>query len=161
MKNILICGLVSFVFTAKVWAFCESNIMASTPDERYTIHTDGTVIDDQTGLMWMRCSFGQRWQNNTCEGEAQSANWRKAFELAQGIVFAGASNWRLPNIKELKSIIEDQCYSPAINENIFPNTPGSTYWSSSPTKSVDFYQGTDHETVISGEIKIRLVREAP
>ena len=161
MKYIFMCSLVSFVFTANVWAFCQSNITASTPDERYTINTDGTVIDDQTGLMWMRCSLGQQWQNNTCEGETLSANWQESLELAQGVTFAGASNWRLPNIKELKSIIEDQCYLPAINENIFPNTPGVSYWSSSPIKSVDFYQGTDHETVIYGEIKVRLVREAP
>ncbi len=61
---------------------------------------DGTIIDQATGLMWM--------QDDSGEGML----WQDALAYAEGKVFAGYSDWRLPNTKELQSIV-DYSRSPA------------------------------------------------
>jgi Protein of unknown function (DUF1566) len=43
-----------------------------------------------------------------------------------------ATGWRLPNVKELASLADKGCQSPAIDSTAFPSTPSSWYWSSSP-----------------------------
>jgi hypothetical protein len=55
---------------------------------------DGTITDEATSLMWM--------QNDSGEG----MNWKEALEYAENKEFAGYSDWRLPNIKELQSIVD-------------------------------------------------------
>ncbi len=39
---------------------------------------DGTVLDTQTNLQWMRCALGQTWNGQTCVGEANEFNWNDA-----------------------------------------------------------------------------------
>ncbi len=46
--------------------------------------------------------------------------------------FAGFSDWRLPNIVELQTIVERENVRPAINTTVFPNASRSWFWSSSP-----------------------------
>ena len=55
---------------------------------------DGTITDDATGLMWM--------QNDNGEG----LNWEDALNYVDNFEFAGYSDWRLPNAKELQSIVD-------------------------------------------------------
>lgn len=61
---------------------------------------DGTITDEATGLMWM--------QNDN--GEA--ILWQEALNYAKNMDFAGYSDWRLPDAKELQSIV-DYTRSPA------------------------------------------------
>ena len=73
--------------------------------------------------------------------------------------------WRLPNIKELLSIVEQQCLEPALNLQVFPNSFSSDVWSSSPFavngRDVWFVYSTsghaDHHD-LSGYSQVRLVR---
>ena len=44
---------------------------------------------------------------------------------------AKQTGWRLPNIKELKSLVETACYDPAINSNMFKEVSSNSYWTSS------------------------------
>ncbi len=55
---------------------------------------DGTIIDNATGLMWK--------QDDSGEG----MNWETALSYAENHEFAGYSDWRLPNAKELQSILD-------------------------------------------------------
>lgn len=80
---------------------------------------DGTVTDKATGLMWMKVDSGKF--------KAGKLNWQQALEWAESLEYAGYSDWRLPNAKELQSIVDysrcpDATNSAAINP-IFEVTP--------------------------------------
>ena len=133
--------MVLSVTTAPVWADVECTnqntaVPATTPTADFVLHGDGTVTHTRTGLMWMRCGLGQSWTGSGCDGSANGYTWRNALNAAQDVNhtggFAGHTDWRLPNKNELESIVEERCWSPAINAAVFPNTPNSWYWSSSP-----------------------------
>jgi len=107
-----------------------------TPNSRYILDTvRGTVLDTNTGLMWQQCSVGQSQVGGSCTGSATALTWQGAFQsAAQANVLnlSDYTDWRLPNIKELHSLVALHCVSPSINTSIFPNTMSSSYWSSSP-----------------------------
>lgn len=116
---------------------CDETIPPSTPTERFILHKKGTAKDQLTGLVWMRCSLGQIWNGKTCEGQVMKTTWQGALEEVRRINarkegVAGSKAWRLPNIKELNTLIERQCMQPAINIEVFPNTSNWYYWSSTP-----------------------------
>jgi uncharacterized protein (TIGR02145 family) len=103
----------------------------------------GIVEDSSTGLQWMRCSQGQRWNGATCAGEAEEYTWYEAQRIAP-------AGWRLPTKDELASLVycssgkpaywkktasgtcEGAYEKPTIWSAAFPNTPASLFWSSSP-----------------------------
>ncbi|MDP2903568.1 MAG: DUF1566 domain-containing protein [Methylovulum sp.] len=102
----------------------------TTPTSDFIDNNDGTVTHKTTGLTWMRCVLGQTWTGSTCTGTAQTYSYAKAKALTAS--FAGYSDWRLPNIAELQTIVERENISPAINTSVFPSTPTKPFWSSSP-----------------------------
>lgn len=111
---------------------CNPNILNTAPDSRYTSHGDGTVTDKATGLMWKQCPEGLSGAD--CgDGGLQFFDWQEALQQGQGLTFAGHSDWRLPNVKELSSLVDRRCADPAINVTLFPFvTPNNWFWSSSP-----------------------------
>ncbi len=121
---------------------CNPNITPTAPDNRYTDNGDGTVTDNRTGLMWKQCVEGLSNSPACDTGSAATYTWQEALAQAQtvnGTGFAGYSDWRLPNRKELASLIERACYYPAINITRFPATPSNHFWHSSPDYSTDGY----------------------
>jgi hypothetical protein len=146
---------------------CNGSITPSTPDQQFTINDDGTVTDNKTTLIWMLCNLGQAWDadSSSCKGTASLYNWQNALAAASASAFKVPNDWRLPNIKELKSIVEQACFNPAINNSIFPDIAGSLYWSSSPSASsndfawiVNFDYGNDYSDAKSDDRYVRLVR---
>jgi len=165
---LLFCGLILIFFITSAGAAqtCIDSIKDSANVASFTLNSDGTTVDNTTGLMWMRCSLGQKWDGNTCSGTAKTFSWAEGLKVAAGYEFSGYADWRLPNKNELESIVEDRCFSPAINAEVFPATPLAYFWSSSPYAavshgawSVDFVYGTVNASVKSGLMHIRLVRE--
>lgn len=153
---VLALGMVSGVTQAQS---CNSAIDASTPDVRFVV-AGSEVKDLRSNLTWKRCSEGQVWNASTssCSGAAFSLTWQQALQRAD-------AQWRLPNIKELLSIAEVSCGSPAINETIFPNTPNLFFWSASPyinnaqAWSVLFEDGNDEGANKSAGGSVRLVKK--
>ena len=100
---------------------------------------DGLAIDTETGLMWLRFSHGQTWENDTAINRAKGENRSAAFKIAKQFNakggYAGYSDWRLPSIEELKTLIDIiKCENGSyLNNSIFPNSR-SQCWSSSPEK---------------------------
>jgi hypothetical protein len=55
---------------------------------------DGTITDLATGLMWQQADSGA------------GLNWKDALAYAENLTLAGHDDWRLPNAKELQSIVD-------------------------------------------------------
>lgn len=124
--------LLGFATALQAQQVCNQNLPEVTPTSEFIDHQDGTVTHSRTGLMWKRCAEGQNWSGGTCTGAASDViNWSSALQAGRDAVTANHSDWRLPNIKELESIVEGKCYSPSINASIFPNTSASHVWSAS------------------------------
>ena len=139
------------------------------PDSRYTDHGNGTVTDTKTGLSWKQCSEGQTASSGGCSGDASSYTWDQALQqpatLNSGGGYAGHSDWRLPNIKELASLGALDRNSPSINSALFPSTPSAWFWSSSPYAydgvnawKFGFYDGSDNNDSRNNDYHVRLVR---
>ena len=143
---------------------CSNNIPPSNPDAVYVVHVDGTVTDTRTGIMWKQCVEGLSGTDCT-QGSATQMSWAEALTHAEGHSFAGFSDWRLPNITELHSLVEECRFSPAINTEIFPSTPSSYVWSGSPyvdssggAWGVDFYYGYASGRGRGYDVGVRLAR---
>ncbi|MEQ1638511.1 MAG: DUF1566 domain-containing protein [Methylococcales bacterium] len=138
--QLLICALVLMPLISNAQT-CVPYISASTPDSQFTNNNDGTVTDIKTGLMWKRCTEGQTFSGGTCTGVPSNQNWQAALQQVKTVNvsgFAGFNDWRLPNINELNSIVEWQCYLPALNLNVFPDTLARSLWSSSSSSNIDY-----------------------
>jgi hypothetical protein len=139
-------------------------VVATTPTSDFILQNNGTVTHRATGLMWMRCSLGQAWDGTDCTGSASVYDWQTALEQAEESTFSGYSDWRMPNKNELASILELRCWSPAINAEVFPNTPNDWFWSSSPHNYSSYAWYVDFVNFKTGSqgkhktIKARLVR---
>ena len=74
---------------------------------------DGTVTDRATGLTWMKKDSGHLKAGPAKDGRM---NWRQALAWAGGLTYAGKADWRLPNAKELQSLV-DYTRSPATTKS--------------------------------------------
>ena len=109
---------------------------------------DGTVTDKATGLMWMKADSGAFGAGPGSDG---LLDWKQALEFAEGFAFAGYSDWRLPDAKELQSIVDytrsPQSSNSAAIDPLFETTPiidskgGSNfgyYWTSTTHENAVF-----------------------
>ena len=113
------------------------------------------VVDSATHLMW---------QDNE-DAKTVEKSWIEAIEYCENLTLTGFDDWRLPNIRELKSIIDLNKVDPAIVDG-FVNSASSNYWSSSTHKSytsyawgVYFYYGYDYWRNKDYSYYVRCVRD--
>ena len=95
------------------------------PSPRFTDNSDGTVTDNLTGLMWT--------QNANPAGNY--TDWQSALDYVQTLNTGGHTDWRLPDVIELESLInDDEPDSVAwLNSQSFTQVQccvGCGYWSS-------------------------------
>jgi hypothetical protein len=105
----------------------------------YTDNSNGTINDVITDLVWQKCSKGQIYSNGECTGSATSGTWESALSYCENFFLGGRSDWRLPNINELKSLVDFSKYNPAINATYFPNTVSVYYWSATTYAGITTY----------------------
>lgn len=95
------------------------------PEPRFEIdHHYNVVLDSLTGLGWMRDA-------NPAE---YPLTWREALEFIAGLnrrKMHGCDDWRLPNRRELRSLVSHQTRQPALPErHPFLNVFSGWYWTS-------------------------------
>lgn len=91
-----------------------SPVMAATPlvipqanplngDE--LLMQQGQWRNPKDSLIWMRCSVGQTWTGNICEGEGKEMTWDEAVKVGNGLSYGGVTGWRLPLLGELRRLM--------------------------------------------------------
>lgn len=165
MKKIAV-YVALFAISLRVFAAeCVPN--QSFDSSKFLLNPDGTVTDLTTELVWSRCAFGQSWDSGKCVGEPTQLNWLDAHLAARDFVLGGRGDWRVPNIKELNSIVDIAC-SPALNTNIFgkiSDTNKLNFWTSTIVTTDDreaygiqFDSARDYSFVKVMPISVRFVR---
>lgn len=140
---------------------------AAAADERFVANPSGDeIIDTQTRLVWRRCVEGMVWTGSTCAGTPSQDTWRHAVSLARRTAKSTGEAWRLPNVKELQSLVERGRQLPAIDDVAFPATPSASGWTSTPYRrdagkawAVDFDHGVVDIEDSGVAATIRLVRD--
>ena len=96
------------------------DVAAGAPNPMsYVYNGDGTVTDTVTGLMW---------QQNI----GLPLNFSDSVNSCATLPLGGHSDWRVPSLIELASIVDFGEQEPSINSTFFPGTPGSAFWSTAP-----------------------------
>lgn len=133
LSSVLLSGLLLFFASTHVYSKQICNPAIADPQvSRFSIKANKEVHDSSTGLIWQLCLVGQSGKD--CQaGEAQVFNWLEALQSSD------EQQWRLPNIRELASIVELKCSDPAVNLELFPNQLTGGLWSSSPYQFYDHY----------------------
>lgn len=91
---------------------------------------DGTVTDKATGLVWQQADDGI------------GRDWQTALAYCESLVLADHDDWRLPNIKELQSIVDYNHANPALDTSIFTQTDIEGWFWSSTTHGDNIASGS-------------------
>ena len=111
------------------------------PNPRFTDNSDGTVKDNLTGLTWLKDAnaLGQlAWETalTTCATVSNGV-----YGLTDGSV---AGDWRLPNARELHSLVDFGQHGPAV-----PDTAGTGQWTAggpfTDVQSLQYWSSTTYK----------------
>jgi hypothetical protein len=133
------------------------------PNPRFTDNNNGTVTDNLTGLIWLKnanCDGGKTWADALiyCNALANGT-----CGLSDGSV---AGDWRLPNVKELQSLIDFGNYDSALpSGHPFSGAQSDFYWSSTTNANytgiawlVYLYDGHVHHDIKARNVYVWPVR---
>lgn len=116
-------GLVDSGQTTSYTPGDDGSINPAAIQPSFTDNEDGTISDNISGLMWIKNPA-----NATIGG---TYNWGTAITACENLDYANSIKWRLPNVKELMSVLNYRYFNPAIATGAgnFTVTSG-TYWTS-------------------------------
>jgi len=133
----------------------------SGPQPSYKDNGNGTITDLNTGLMW---------QKGDSQNDSGGRTWQEALDYCAALTLpsGGYSDWRLPNRRELMSIVLYGQYNPSISTTYFPDCRSSYYWSGSTSAGypgdawyVNFANGGVGTSGKTGDRYVRCVRGGP
>ena len=89
----------------------------------FTNNGDGTVTDNLTQLIWQKAP------------NLSALSWENAIVYSESLSLASATDWRLPNLKELQSLNDESLTNPSANTVFFPTIGVHNYWSSTSVQN--------------------------
>jgi len=126
----------------------------SLPTTSFTRGDNDIVIESTKNLEWQDSS----------ELKDSFLTYTEAISYCNSLTLSNYDNWRVPTIKELRSIVDRSRINPAINQ-AFLNSVNSFFWSSTlyqvDTKkvwSIFFADGNDYQLLKKDKAYIRCVR---
>ena len=105
-------------------------IIKGANSRRFVLNGDGTTTDLATGLLWVSDPI-----NAPGAPFNAAMTWANALINCEALNFAGYTDWRLPNAKELASILDYANSWPPVDATFFPNYRANDYWTSTTYKS--------------------------
>lgn len=93
-----------------------------TRPTRFVDHADGTVTDSLTGLMWQQIPPG------TGPRAPALFDWEGAVRFCEDLSLGGRTDWRLPSVHELQTLVDYLLCGPAIDP-VFAGAIGE-FWTS-------------------------------
>jgi len=118
MKNIMMMGMLFLGITYAV-----------------SITTE-VVVDSKTKLEWQ----------NQAINKIKQVNWLDAIDYCENLDLDGKSDWRLPDITELTSLVDYSVSEPAIVSTLQDRTTNAIYWS-----STTYFKSTDKAYFVTFE----------
>ena len=147
-ENFAVYSAVVLVAAVSCWTAAYAN----APPGRYVLESPDVAKDLQTGLTWQRAPASDAF---TAE---------QAMSHCSGLSLSGGG-WRVPNIKELHTLVDTSRDNPPIDEVAFPATPTELFWSSTAHASitntawiVNFHYGDGGELDLKATAWVRCVR---
>ena len=158
---------IKFIISFLILTFFSAVNMPVLAKDAQFIAKEHIVIDLKSGVEWLRCSVGQRWNGAECIGEIVKLNQEMAGQAIKLANEQLGGNWRLPTRKELENIVCHDCDRPKIDKSIFPNTPAEPFWTGEQNQysprhiwSVNFFTGHTYGRFMPfQDLVIRLVRD--
>lgn len=127
------------------------------------VGVSSVTVDNVTGLIWVT--------NMVDAGVpyTSSSTWENALTLCEDLNYAGYTDWRLPDVRELASIVDfGKATAPRINTTYFLNTASGYYWISTtyaPLSTsawvIDFNSGNLSTGVKTVKYYVKCVRAGP
>ena len=119
--------------------------------------SNGVVSDSATNLEWQ-----DDYSDNN--NSIKQTTWQSAIDYCEALTLDAKSDWRLPNLNELASLVNDTKFNPSIN-TVFQNTYSNNYWSSTSHSNsnayawiVNFYSGNQFNYGKNDNYSVRCVR---
>jgi len=114
------------------------------------------IVDNKTKLEWQ----------NEAVNKTETKSWEDAIAYCENLNLDGKTDWRLPNINELKSLVDYSKSIPTIVLNLEATTESDRYWTSTINPKdtetvylVDFSAGNSLSRVTTDSYYTRCVRD--
>jgi len=158
-------ALACALLTKEALGGCYGSINGARP--RFLLN-GGEAIDQKTGLIWKRCSFGMQWDGKRgCTGATRFASLDEAIQFAK----AEGVGWHVPSGPELQSIIDIGCGHPVVDPAVFPDIRAdddgtANYWTTNEVGAAnliyyfDFMTGAADGHSRGFQLAVRFVKAA-
>ncbi len=138
--------------TAKVHCVRGGKPASAAPAQRFVASVPNVVVDSATGLSWQQLAASSTY------------TWANAQSYCSSLSLNG-TGWRLPNVRELGSLLDRSNGSSWIDATAFPAGPAQYIWSATPVEGnagqvwgVDFSEGAIYGYFASHGQRVRCVR---